>query len=455
LVRSLVLLLLLTFGGTLQAHAQTGQDPLPSWNEGAVKQSILAFVTRVTTFGGPEFVPVADRIAVFDNDGTLWAEKPVPNEVYFVLARVRQLAERDPSVKNRQPFKAALEGDSAYFHKAGAKAVLDLLVGTHSRMTQEQFAQQVQAWLTTATHPHLKRPITATAYQPMLELLTHLRANGFQTWICSGGTADFMRQFASRTYGIPPQQVIGSQFKRESRVQAGRREIWRLPTVDSFNDKAEKPVNIDRQIGKRPLFVGGNVLSGGDIAMMEYSKGRTGPSFQLLVNHDDTAREFAYAEKDNASLNAASQQGFTVVSIARDWKSVFVERGAGSLAPGTPGAPSGLEDRDWILTEVDGQPVTVPQDQRAPYLRLTAEGKRLQGYGGVNQFSASYERGALTLTFSPIAATRRAGPPESMRLEAALMQALGATTGYRISGQALDLLAGDRIVARFRAVAPM
>lgn len=308
---------------------RAGSDPLPSWNEGATKRGIIDFVTRVTKEGSPDFVPVADRIATFDNDGTLWAEKPLPVEVYFILSRVRELAAKDPSFKERQPFKAALEGDAAYFHEAGAKAVVELLVATETGMSQERFAGEARRFIEKGRHPKLDRPFIEIAYQPMMELLGYLRRHGFKTWICSGGTIDFMRVFAPQFYGVPIDQVIGSEVKRESRMEKDRLVVWRLPEIEAINDKEGKPVAIDRHIGKRPVFVAGNVLSGGDIAMMQYSKARRGPSFQLLINHDDAAREFAYAEKDNASLNAAKKYGFTVVSIKSDWKTVF---GAGQAA---------------------------------------------------------------------------------------------------------------------------
>jgi hypothetical protein len=300
-----------------------GADPLPSWNDGPVKSTVLDFVTRVTTEGTADFVPVEERIATFDNDGTLWVEKPLPTEVYFVLARVRELVARDPGLGERQPFKAAVEGDTTYFHETGAAAVLELLLATHTGMTQEQFRVEVQRFFETARHPTLHRPFTELAYQPMLEVLAHLRTSGFQIWLCSGGTVDFMRGFAGRTYGVPPERIIGSEFKRESRRHDGRLSIWRSPAIEAVNDKDGKPVGIDRHIGRRPVVVGGNVLSGGDIAMMEYSKGRSGPSLELLVNHDDAEREFAYAERDNASLEAARRLGFTVVSMARDWRTIF------------------------------------------------------------------------------------------------------------------------------------
>jgi phosphoserine phosphatase len=319
----------LGFSVVQPAGSQRAQpDPLPSWNDGPVKKAIIDFVARVTKPGGADFVPVEDRIAAFDNDGTLWVEKPLPNEVFFVLTRLREMAAKDPSLKERQPFKAALEGDAAYFHEAGAKAVLELLLATHTGMTQEQFAGEARRFIETERHPKLNRPYTALVYQPMIELLAYLRANQFQTWLCSGGTIDFMRVFALKTYGIPPEQVIGSEFKRESRREGDRLVIWRAPEIDAINDKDGKPVGIDRQVGERPIFVAGNVFSGGDIAMMEYSKGRAGPSFQLLINHDDAGREFAYAEKGNFSLDAAKKFGFAVVNIKSDWKTIFASPSA-------------------------------------------------------------------------------------------------------------------------------
>jgi phosphoserine phosphatase len=329
----IILATALGFGAVQPAvlqRAQTGRGgPLPSWNDGEAKRGIIDFVTRVTKEGGPDFAPVADRIATLDNDGTLWVEKPAPVEAYFVFARVRDMAAKDPSLKDRQPFKAALEGDMDYFREAGKKAFLDLFVATETGTDQEQFAAEARRFLEKWRNPKLNRPFTEIAYQPMSELLVYLRRNGFQTWLCSGGTIDFMRVFAPQIYEVPIDQIIGSELKRESRMEGGRLVVWRLLEIETINDKGGKPVGIDRYIGRRPIFVAGNIGNGGDIAMMQYSKGRRGPSFQLLINHDDAAREFAYAEKDNASLDAAKKYGFTVVSVKRDWKTVF---GAGQAA---------------------------------------------------------------------------------------------------------------------------
>lgn len=299
-------------------------DPLPSWNNGEVKQSIIEFVSRVTTENSPDFVPVADRIATFDNDGTLWAEQPVVQGM-FVLGKLQAMAAADRTLTERQPFQAALEGDVEYFKQAGEAAIMELLTATHTNMTQEQFQQEVQQFFATGIHPMLNLPYTKVTYKPMIELLEYLRDNQFQTWICSGGGIDFMRVVSQSLYGIPPEQVIGSSGKEEFIERDGKYVIWRLPEILRINDQADKPIGIDLHIGKRPVFAAGNERTGGDIAMLTYSQGRSGASFQLLINHDDAQREFAYQEPDNASLNAAEANGWQVVSIKNDWKTVFFQ----------------------------------------------------------------------------------------------------------------------------------
>jgi hypothetical protein len=296
-------------------------DPLPSWNDGAVKQAITEFVSRVTTADSPDFVPVADRIATFDNDGTLWAEQPLIQGM-FALAKLKEMAATDPSLTQKPLFQAALAGDVAYFKQAGEAAIMELLSLTHANSSQEQFDQEVQTFFATGEHPTLAVPYAQTIYKPMVELLEYLRANEFQTWICSGGGIDFMRMISQPLYGILPQQVIGSSIKKEFIQQDNKFVIWRLPELSRINDQSEKPIGINLHIGKRPVFAGGNVRSGGDIAMLTYSQQQQ-PSFQLLIDHDDGEREFAYQESDNASLNAAQANGWQVVSIKNDWQTVF------------------------------------------------------------------------------------------------------------------------------------
>ncbi len=317
------LVALLALGLVFPAAARAQADPLPSWNDGPVKQAIIDFVSRVTAEGGPDFLPVEQRIAVFDNDGTLWQEKPAVQGA-FLADRVRALAEKDPSLRQRQPYKAVLEGDVDALMEGGEKAVMELFAATHANMTQEQFQAQVRQFLRTARHPKLGRPYTQLAYQPMLELLQYLRDNGFQTWISSGGGIDFMRVFSEELYGIPPEQVIGSSLETKYEKRGGKGVLWREPRPDHLNDKEGKPVGNDLHIGRPPVFVAGNVRSGGDIAMLDASRQRRGPSFQLLINHDDGAREFAYPEKDGASLRAAREGSWHVVSMRDDWKTVFV-----------------------------------------------------------------------------------------------------------------------------------
>jgi hypothetical protein len=302
--------------------ADPSYDPLPSWNDGELKMKIVEFVTRITTKGSPDFVPSEQRIATFDQDGTLWSEQPVVQGL-FLMYKLELMALEDPSIRSKQPFKAAFEHDKEYLKSEGMPAILELFSVTHSGMSQEQFEAEVEDFFAKAIYPKLDVPIGQVVYQPMIELLDFLRANDFKTYICSGGGIDFMRVLSNRLYGIPPEQVIGSSMKKELQLVDGIWGLLRTGKLDSFNDKEIKPVNIDIHLGLRPLLAMGNVRSGGDIAMLRYSQGRKGPSLQLLVNHDDEKREFAYTEDDHASLSAANENGWLVVSVKNDWKSVF------------------------------------------------------------------------------------------------------------------------------------
>lgn len=320
LLTSLLVVCLLLLAGVPVTAAEI--DPLPSWNEGEVKRGIIDFVDRVTAEDNPDFVPQQQRIATIDNDGTLWPEMPLIQGV-FIRDRLAQRVATDPSLKEKQPYKAILEGDLAYFSRLPGSEVTALLSAVYGNATQAEYEADVRAFFANKQHPILGVPYTELAYLPMVELLDYLRDNGFQTWICSGGGIDFIRAVSQQLYGIPPQQVIGSSIEKEFIEQDGKFILQRLPQLGSFNDKAIKPVNIDLHIGRRPVFAAGNVKSGGDIAMLTYSQGREGASFQLLINHDDREREFAYQEADNASLNAAVARGWTVVSIKNDWQRVF------------------------------------------------------------------------------------------------------------------------------------
>jgi hypothetical protein len=321
--RTMSALIALTIGlvFSVQAAVQS-PDPLPSWKDGELKMEIVRFVTSVTTKGSPDFVPSEQRIATFDQDGTLWSEQPVVQGM-FLMYKLELMAVEEPSIRTKQPFKAAFEHDKEYLKSEGMPAILKLFSATHSGMGQEQFEAEVEEFFAKAKYPTLGVPVGQVVYQPMVELLDYLRANNFKTYICSGGGIDFMRVLSTRLYGIPPEQVIGTSMKKELHLVDGKWVLSRTGELDSFNDKEVKPVNIDLHIGTRPLLAMGNVRSSGDIGMLRYSQGRKGPSLQLLINHDDDMREFAYAEDDNASLSAAKANGWLVVSIKNDWKSVF------------------------------------------------------------------------------------------------------------------------------------
>ncbi|MBL0711949.1 MAG: haloacid dehalogenase-like hydrolase [Colwellia sp.] len=328
-VVSVLILFIINMMCVAQAAEQTSVDqlvdPLPSWNESQAKSAIINFVTSVTMKGTPHFVSPEERIATFDNDGTLWSEQPVVQGM-FLINQLEQKAKKDPSIRTIQPFKSILENDTEYLKSEDVSALFKLFSFTRAGINQEVFTQQVKTFFAEAKHPVLGVPIEQVVYKPMLELLAYLRAHGFKTYICSGGGIDFMRVVSTKLYGIPPEQVIGSSMKKELQQVEGRWELLITDTLNSINDKEIKPVNIDLHIGRRPLFAMGNVRSGGDIGMLSYSQGRKGISLQLLVNHDDEKREFAYAEKNNASLKAAKVNNWFVVSMQNDWKSVFNHR---------------------------------------------------------------------------------------------------------------------------------
>jgi phosphoserine phosphatase len=320
------------------APSSAQPDPLPSWNDGPVKKSITDFVPRVTTPGSPDFVPVAERIATFDNDGTLWAEQPIYFQVQFALDRVKVLAPQHPEWKKTPPFKFVLNGDTKALAAAGEKALFEILRVTHSGMTTEDFAKDVTQWITTARHPRFNRLYTDLVYQPMLELLAYMRANGFKTFIVSGGTIEFMRTWTDRVYGIPPEQVVGSSFVTQYQFNGGAPRLMREAKIDFIDDKAGKPVGIDRFIGRRPVFAFGN--SDGDQQMLEWTAGGNqgrsrpvfdgamGARFMGLVHHTDAVREWAYDRNSHVgrldkALDEANARGWTVVDMKRDWKVIF------------------------------------------------------------------------------------------------------------------------------------
>jgi hypothetical protein len=307
-----------------QARAQA--DPLPSWNDGPVKSSITGFVARVTRQGGADFVPADARVATFDNDGTLWVEQPMYIQLAFVLDRVRALAPQNPDWKTRQPFQAVLEGDMRALAAAGEKGLMELVAVTHAGMTSEEFAAIVTEWIAKSRDHRFGRPYTELVYQPMLELLGYLRANGFKTFIVSGGGIEFMRPWTERIYGVPPEQVVGSSIKTRFEMRDGRPVLFRLPEINFIDDKAGKPVGINQHVGRRPIAAFGN--SDGDLEMLQWATMGGGPSLGLIVHHTDAEREYAYDRQSqfgrlDAALDAAAVNRWTVVDMKRDWKRVF------------------------------------------------------------------------------------------------------------------------------------
>lgn len=301
-------------------------DPLPSWNDGPPKTAITTFVEKVTKEGGSDFVPVSERIATFDNDGTLWCEQPMYVQMAFVLDRVRALADKHPEWKDRQPFKAVLEADLKSLAAAGEKALVELLMVTHAGMTTDEFETIVLDWLKTAKHPKFQRPYTECVYQPMLELLAYLRANGFKTYIVSGGGIEFMRPWTEKVYGVPPEQVVGSSIKLKYELRDGKPVLARLPEVDFIDDKGGKPVGIQKFIGRRPIMAFGN--SDGDFEMLEWTTSGSGPRFGLIVHHTDAEREYAYDRNSPIGrlvrgLDEGPKRGWTIVDMKRDWKTIF------------------------------------------------------------------------------------------------------------------------------------
>jgi phosphoserine phosphatase len=310
------------------SHGASAQpDPLPSWNDGAVKKAITDFVPRVTTPGGADFVPPEARIATFDNDGTLWSERPMYFQILFAMDRVKALAPQHPDWKKKQPFKAVLDDDREALAALGEKGFLQILAATHTGMTSEEFSKIAADWIATARHPRFNRPYTDLVYQPMLELLAYLRANGFKTFIVSGGGIEFMRPWTERTYGIPPEQVVGSSAVTKLQLQPdGTPVLMREAKVEFIDDKAGKPVGINRFIGRRPVFAFGN--SDGDKEMLEWTAAGNGARFMGLVHHTDAVREWAYDRNSpvgrlDKAWDEAVRRGWTVVDMKRDWKVIY------------------------------------------------------------------------------------------------------------------------------------
>ncbi len=322
-IRALVALALVFVAATA---ALAADDPLPSWNDGAAKTSILAFVDKVTTAGSQDFVPVEERIATFDNDGTLWSEQPMYFQIAFAVDRLKVIAATDPAIAGNETVKAVLSGDRAKLAAVGEKGLLEIVAMTHAGMSVDDFSAIVRAWIASARHPRFDRPYTDLVYQPMLELLAYLRANGFKTFIVSGGGIDFMRPWAPAAYGIPPEQIVGSSGKTKWQLIGDRPSIMKLPEVDFIDDGPGKPLGIQRFIGRRPVFAAGN--SDGDLEMLQWTTLDSGPRFALIVHHTDAVREWAY-DRDSLvgrldkALDEAPKCGWLVVDMKTDWKVIY------------------------------------------------------------------------------------------------------------------------------------
>jgi phosphoglycolate phosphatase-like HAD superfamily hydrolase len=323
-IRNKFVLLAIVIAGLTTAYAQ---DPLPSWNDGPTRQSIMDFVATVTKEGSPDFVPPEERIATFDNDGTLWCEQPMYFQLLFALDRVKALAPQHPEWKTKEPFASLLKGDMKGALAGGERAMLEIIIVTHAGMTTAVFEQIVKDWIATAKHPKFKRPYTECVYQPMIELLAYLRANGFKTFIVSGGGIEFMRPWTEKVYGIPPEQVVGSSIKTKYEWRDGKPVLMRLPEMNFIDDKTGKPVGINSHIGRRPTAAFGN--SDGDQQMLEWTQAGNGARLMMLVHHDDAVREFAYGAESkigtfsDALMAEAKKNDWAVISMKNDWKVIF------------------------------------------------------------------------------------------------------------------------------------
>jgi phosphoglycolate phosphatase-like HAD superfamily hydrolase len=322
------LTLITLIAATLLAVNAFAADPLPSWNDTSPKQAIIAFVEKVTKEGSAHFVPVPQRIAVFDNDGTLWAEQPMYFQAFFIFDRIKALAPQHPEWKDEEPFASVLKGDVKSALAGGEKALIEMVMATHAGMTSEEFEKIVNDWIATAKHPTTGKHFTGVVYQPMIELLAYLRDNGFKTFIVSGGGMEFIRPWAERVYGVPPEQVVGSSIKTKYEVRDGKPAIIRLPDLNFIDDKEGKPIGIHQHIGRRPIFAAGN--SDGDYQMLEWTTTGTGPRFGMLVHHTDDEREWAYDRDSHVgrldqALTDAPKRNWTVIDMKSDWAEIFLQ----------------------------------------------------------------------------------------------------------------------------------
>ncbi len=401
---------------------------LSSWNDRDAKASLVKFVDSVTNPASDQFVPEADRIAVFDNDGTLWPENPLPFQLFFALDELKRLAPQHPEWKDDKYLAAALNGDMDVI-KADVKAgLIAILNATHAGMTATEFKERVADWIKQAKHARFERRYADLAYQPMLEVLDYLRANGFKTYIVSGGGLDFMRVWAEEVYGIPPEQIIGSQGGVTFQIKDGVSEIVKTGQLDFVDDKEGKPVGIYRQIGRRPILAFGN--SDGDKQMLEWTTLGHTPSLGLLVHHTDGEREYAYdrhpksSGKLDVALDQAAGKNWVLVDMAKDWKAVFSnskEKNAVTI--------DAIVGPTWTLMSINGENVV---DQSNASMIIGAGGK-VAGNAGVNRFSGTAEIGGNKISFGPLLTTRRAGPPALMAQESMFLKAMSDVVAMKMA----------------------
>ncbi len=340
---ALITLLAVALIPGLPARANNVGDPLPSWNDGDARTAIITFVTKVTTSGLPTYVSPENRVATFDNDGTLWSEQPIYFQFQFAIDRVKALAPQHPEWKDQEPFNHILAGDMKAFAAGGEKAMLTVMGVAHSGMTTEEFSHTVSDWFATARHPKTGRPYNEMVFQPMLEVLAYLRANGFKTFIVSGGGVEFMRTFAEKAYGIPRDQIIGSQGKLKYELRDGKPALVKLPEIQYIDDGPGKPAGIEACIGRRPIAAFGN--SDGDLEMLEWTTAGSGASFAMIVHHTDAEREWAYDRnssigKLDKALDVATEKKWTVVDMKKDWKVIYPAPAPATPAAAPPVAPA-------------------------------------------------------------------------------------------------------------------
>jgi heat shock protein HslJ/phosphoglycolate phosphatase-like HAD superfamily hydrolase len=409
------------------------QEVLASWNDTASKQAISAFVARVCAEGSSDYVPPSQRIAVFDNDGTLWAEQPMYFQAFFAMDRIRSLASSHPEWKEKQPHASILNGDRAWLSHVDEKGLLELVMETHAGTTSEEFEQLVRQWIASARHPKTGRLYSEMVYQPMLELLDYLHRNQFKTFIVSGGGIEFMRAWVESVYGIPPERVIGSSIKSQYEIRNGKPAIVRLPAIQFIDDKAGKPVGIQQHIGRRPILAVGN--SDGDFEMLEWTTSGSGARLGILVHHDDADREFAYDRdshvgKLSRGLDESPARGWSVVSMKRDWKQIHPNRESVVVA----------DKRkligDWLCEDIEHRGVL---DRAESTLRFAEDGT-VSGNTSVNLFGGKVTVEGNKITFAELQTTRRAGTPALMDQETRYTQALMKVASYRIDENGLLFL---------------